>query len=280
MEYYCKRIIDTHVHIGGEKAGFIMTEEDVEYLIDKYKIAYAIVSNCDCVEVDCDQNLIPQNLQINQVDGFKRTLKLARKHPDKIGVAPFIKPLTETLTKDYERIIRDNKDIIKAFKIHAYHSNTSPADPKCFPYWELAEELGVPVVSHTGGCEAADPIHMYEAAKLFPRVDFVMVHMGLGSDNKEALDLLGKADNLYGDTTWVPCSTAIEACKRYGSHKMVFGSDAPIDGKDTYLHNKSGDRSMYQEYFWDLPKVMEHEAYEDLMWRNAINIFHLENMFK
>jgi hypothetical protein len=94
MEYYCKRIIDTHVHIGGEKVGFIMTEEDVEYLIDKYKIAYAIVSNCDCVEVDCDQNLIPQNLQISQVDGFKRTLKLARKHPDKIGVAPFIKPLT------------------------------------------------------------------------------------------------------------------------------------------------------------------------------------------
>ena len=35
MEYYCKRIIDTHVHIGGEKVGFIMKEEDVEYLIDK-----------------------------------------------------------------------------------------------------------------------------------------------------------------------------------------------------------------------------------------------------
>ena len=100
-----------------------------------------------------------------------------------------------------------------------------------------------------------------------------MVHMGLGSDNKEALELLGQADNLYGDTAWVPMETTIEAIKRYGSKKMFFGSDAPIDGVDTYLCNPWGERSVYQDYFHVLPEKISKEAYADLMWRNAAEVF-------
>ena len=36
-------IIDTHVHIGGEKVGFFMTEEKVLEAMDKYNIDYALV---------------------------------------------------------------------------------------------------------------------------------------------------------------------------------------------------------------------------------------------
>ena len=103
-----------------------------------------------------------------------------------------------------------------------------------------------------------------------------MVHLGLGSDNKEALDLLAKADNLYGDTTWVPMETTIEAIKRYGSKKMIFGSDTPIDGVDTYFCNPKGDRSLYQDYFHVLPDKISKEAYEDLMYKNAIRIFNIK----
>lgn len=106
-----------------------------------------------------------------------------------------------------------------------------------------------------------------------------MVHMGLGSDNKKAMELLGKADNLYGDTTWVPMSTTITATETYGSKRMLFGSDMPIDGVDTYKQNPQGERSLYQDYFHELPKLISQEAYEDLMYRNAIRVFGLERLF-
>ena len=89
---------------------------------------------------------------------------------------------------------------------------------------------------------------------------------------------IGKADNLYGDTTWVPMETTIEAIKRYGSKKMMFGSDMPIDGLDTYFCNPKGERSVYQDYFHVLPERIEKEAYEDLMWKNAVQIFRLKGI--
>ena len=269
-------IIDTHVHIGGEAVGFHMNEDMVIEAMEKYGIDFSIVSNGDSGECDHQQKLLPENLQISQEESLMRTIRFARKFPDKIGVAPWVKPLTEGYNKDFEKLVYDNRDVIFALKLHPFHSNVAPTDERALPYIELAEKLGVPVVSHTGGCETADPVHMYEVARMFPKVDFVMVHMGLGTDNEKALELLGKADNLYGDTTWVPLSTTISAIEKYGSEKMMFGSDMPIDGVDTYLQNPKGDRSVYQDYFHELPKLITEKAYADMMYNNAVKLFGLK----
>lgn len=269
-------IIDTHVHIGGDAVGFHMHEDMVIEAMKRYGIDFAIVSNADAGEVDHIQNLLPEHLQVSQEEALSRTIQFARKYPDKIGVAAWVKPLTQGMTKEFEKIIYDNKDIIYGIKLHPFHSNVSPTDRRMLPYIELAGKLNIPVVSHTGGCENAKPELLYEAARLFPDVSFVMVHMGLGSDNKTALELLGKADNLYGDTTWVPINTTIEAIKSYGSKCMMFGSDMPIDGVDTYRQNKYGDRSLYQDYFYELPKMISSDDYANLMYRNAMRIFRIE----
>lgn len=268
-------IIDTHVHIG-DQFDFYMTEEMVLKAMKKYDIAYAIVSNADAVEVDHEQNLIPKQTQISQEDNLKRVLSFARAHQDKIGAAVWVKPLTERVTPELELLIEKNRDIIFALKLHPFHSKISPMDEKVKPYLELAKKYKLPVVSHTGGCEEASPVHLYEAAKAYPEIPFVMVHMGLGSDNKEALELLGKADNLYGDTAWVPMETTIEAIRRYGSKKMLFGSDMPIDGVDTYACNPQGERSVYQDYFHLLPEKITEDEYKDLMYRNAAEVFGIQ----
>lgn len=268
-------IIDTHVHIGGEALGFNMSEPIVEAMMEKYNIDYALISNCDPVEVDHSQNLIPMEYQVNQETALRRMLAFARKHPDKMAVAAWAKPYTQGITEEFEQIITDNLDIIKAIKLHPFHSNTSPIAPKCLPYLELAAKHNLAVVSHTGKTACDDPEELYKAALMFPNIPFVMVHMGLGTDNKKALDLLGKADNLYGDTTWVPVSTTIEALKRYGSSKILFGTDAPIDGLDTYHHNPKGELSLYQEYLFKLPSLISEDEYKDIMYRNAIRVLKL-----
>ena len=271
-------IIDTHVHVGGEKLGFNMNEELVIGAMEKYHIDYMLVSNGDASEVDHEQKLLPKELQISQEAALERVIRLARQHSGKFGVGVWVKPLQEEVTLELEKLIQENLDIIYAIKLHPFHSAISPVDKRTIPFLELANKYKLAVVSHTGGCEEADPVHVYEAAKMFPEIPFVMVHMGLGSDNKQALDLLGKADNLYGDTAWVPMETTIEAIRRYGSKKMLFGSDTPIDGLDTYFCNPKGERSVYQDYFHVLPEKISKEAYEDLMWRNAVEIFKLKNV--
>lgn len=270
------KIIDTHVHIGGRNVGFCMTEQMVIDMMEDYNIAYAIVSNGDVAEFDHHQRIL--SLQYTQEKALQRTLDFARAYPDKIGVGVWVKPYLQGLTEELEKMIENNLDIIKAIKLHPFHSNIMPTDPKVLPYLELAEQYHLPVVSHTGGCEAAEPVHLYEAAKMFPGISFVMVHMGLGSDNRAALDLLGKADNLYGDTTWVPMSTTIEAIRRYGSEKMLFGSDAPIDGKDTYLCNTKGERSLYQDYFHVLADLISEADYRKIMYENAERLFSIHHV--
>lgn len=268
-------IIDTHIHIGGEALGFTMCEPVVETMMEKYNIDHALISNCDAVEVDHSLNPIPMEFQVTQEIALRRMLAFARKYPDKISVAAWAKPYGEGMTEEFEQIIKDNIDIIKAIKLHPFHSKTSPVDPKCLPYIELANKYNLAVVAHTGKTPYDDPEELYKAALMFPNISFVMVHMGLGTDNTKALDLLGKADNLYGDTTWVPVSTTIEAIRRYGSSKILFGTDAPIDGLDTYHHNPKGEISLYQEYLNILPTLISEDAYKDLMYRNAIRVLKL-----
>lgn len=269
--------IDIHVHIGNG-LGFNMNEEMVEEMIKKYNVSYCIISNGDSLEYDHNLNLIPIELQISQADSFKRAIKFARESEvkDKIFIMPWIKPATETVDDEFISLLKDNLDIVKGIKVHPYHSNTFFDSERIEPYIKLAEEYNLPVLTHTGGSEAADAKYVYNMSVKYPNVKFILGHMNLGTDNKEAIDLMGKADNLYADTAWVPIESTIEIIRRYGSKRIMFGSDSPIDGVDTYAYNGYGQVSMYQRYFNELEEIIGKEAYADLMYKNAMRIFNIE----
>ena len=265
-------IIDTHVHIAITPV-FYMPQEMVLESMDKYKIDYSLVSNGEAEEFDGDLNLIPKERQKDQVTLLKNTLEFARKNADRIGVLVWVKPYGEVVTEELVNLISENTDIILGLKVHPFCSKTAMDDPKMEPYIELARKFHFPIVVHTGGCEEAEPIHVWNVAKKYPDVNFVMVHMGLGSDNQEAIRLLATLPNLYGDTTWVPLESTIQAVKEVGSHKILFGSDNPIDGVDTYYRDPHGNSSLYQSYFHELENRIGTEAYEDIMFRNALKMF-------
>lgn len=267
-------IIDAHVHIGG-LLDFSMPEEMVIESMEKYGIDYALVSNTESSELDFDQKELPKEMQISQEKSLERVLAFARKYPDKIGVLVWVKPYGEQISEKFIQMIEDNKDIIYGLKVHQYHSNTGLDHPRMAPYLELAEKYSFPVVAHTDGAGESAVIHVWNAAKAHPGIDFVMAHMGLGTDNTEAIRLLGTLPNLYGDTAWVSMESTLKAMESAGSTKMLFGSDNPIDGVDTYHHNPKGEISIYQAYFNELEHKVTKEAYENLMYKNAIRVFKL-----
>ena len=260
------------MHIG-KMLTFDMPEEMVIEAMEKYGIDYALVSNIDSTEVDFEQKEIPKILQFTQEESLERVLKFARNYPEKIGVLVWVKPYGEQISEEFVKMIEDNRDIIYGLKVHQYHSKTSLDDPKMKPYIELAKRFQFPVVAHTAGDEISAPVHVWKAAKENPEIDFVMVHMGLETDHEEAIQLLATLPNLYGDTTWVSMESTIETA---GTDKIVFGSDSPIDGVDTYHHNPKGEVSLYQDYFRKLKSLIGKETYEKIMSENAKKLFNIK----
>ena len=254
-----------------------MKPEDVIDSMERYGIDFSLVSNGDAVEFDHTGQKIPEEYQTSQNAAFKRALDFALQYPERIGVTPWMKLHSEKPDAEFIRLLEKYRDLVYGIKLHPFHSRVAPDDPSVEPVYAIASKYQLPVVSHTGGCEEAKSIHLYNAAVRHPDIDFVMVHMDLGTDNSEAIELLGAADNLYGDTTWVPVKSTLKAIEKWGSGKILFGSDNPIDGPDTYLCNKTGDRSLYQEYFNEFRAVVSPQDYENIMYRNAIRLFRLQD---
>lgn len=272
-------IIDTHVHIG-KILNFDMPEDAVIASMEQYHIDFSLVSNGEAAEFDHQQNPIPKEFQFSQLGCFIKTLKFARKYPDKIGVMPWVKVASEQPDTAFEQVLKENLDIVFGIKIHPFHSRTPFDSEKVKPYIELAQRYHLPVVTHTGDSNDDSPKRVYHMALNYPDVNFVLVHMGLGTNNEEAIQLISQLPNLYGDTTWVPIESTIKLIKLCGSNKILFGSDNPIDGKDTYYCNKAGERSLYQQYFNELKNLIPEEDYKNLMYKNAIKLFHLEKIIK
>lgn len=271
-------IIDTHVHTGffiSPEKIVDMSEEIVLESMKRHNIDFALVSN-SAAEVDCLLKPIPKNMQKTQEQAFLEAINFARNNMDKIGIMPWVKPASETADERLEELIKENRDIVYGIKVHPFHSDIEFDSERVEPYIKLAEKYNLPVAVHTADYDKASPVRVYNMAKKYPNVKFIMVHMGLCTDNKEAIELLGKLPNLYGDTTWVSLESTVEIVKRYGSKKLFFGSDSPIDGVDTYTMNASGEPSLYLKYFNELEGIIGSEAYADIMYKNAMEVFDIK----
>ncbi len=268
-------IIDTHTHIG-TLLTFHMKESDVIYMMRAYNIDHCIVSNIECATHDHKGRKIPKFIRKDHVKSNARAIRFARANSGKISVALWVDPYQNPST--IEPLLKDSLDVICAMKFHPFHSKMRFDSKEVEAYLKLCEKYSLPVVTHTGCGEYDSPRLVYEVAKNHPDINFVMVHMGLSTDNREAIDLINKLPNLYGDTTWVSIESTLRFLKLCGDEKIVFGSDAPIDGKDTYLDNGKGERSLYQAYFNEFRTMVSDETYEKIMFKNAQKLFNIKDI--
>ena len=254
-------IIDSHAHIG-KILKFNMKEEYILNSMTKYNISFSLVSNGESAEYDQNQILLSENQTISQIKSAKRAVEFAKKYPNKIGALIWIKPITERCDSEFISYIKENRKFIYGFKIHAFHSKISANDIRLEKYYSLAEELGLPVVVHSDKTKEGNPLNIYNAAKRHKKINFVIVHMGLGTDHKNSFKYISKLDNLYGDTTRVSYTDIIEAVKICGSEKILFGTDNPMNSLN-----------VYQPFFSNLKSLLKNEDYENIMYKNAKRLF-------
>ncbi|MFW9993984.1 MAG: amidohydrolase family protein [Candidatus Odinarchaeota archaeon] len=233
-------IIDSHTHVGktsfpvGKNRVSNLTEENLLAALDKYRIDLALVSSIEGAEFDSDSQLGPLDKQVPQITVLERTIGFVKRHPSRLKALLWIKPFTEGYDDRIEKVIRDNRTSIAGLKMHPSLSNLPFTDGRYRPYLELACRFQLPVQVHTENDGNSNVRYVHEAALAYPEIPFVMVHMGLNSDNSEAINLIKKTDNLYGDTCEVEMERVLKAIDVAGSEKILFGTDSVVHGIDTY----------------------------------------------
>ena len=233
-------IIDSHTHIGhipfevGKNRVKTLPGEVLIASLEKYKIDFAIVSGLEGAEFDADFKRASKRMQVSQKAGLRKLLNFIRSNNKKVRALFWIKPYTETLTDEIESLVLENREFICGLKVHPTLSNLKFTDRRYYPYLEMAVRLGLPVQVHTENDGRSDVKFVGKMASIFPELKFVMVHMGMNSDNSEALSFLRNSSNIWGDTCVVKHENVIKAIKVCGADKILFGSDSIVNGIDTY----------------------------------------------
>jgi predicted TIM-barrel fold metal-dependent hydrolase len=143
---------------------------------------------------------------------------------------------------------------IKGLKLYPGYEPFYPADPKLVPAYELAEEFDVPVMIHTGDTYApsgkvkfAHPLHVDEVAVDFPRVKFLICHLG-NPWFRDCMEVVYKNENVYTDISGLTLgefNDRFEAYMRQQLKEMIlwgvnpdrvlYGTDWPLASMESYL---------------------------------------------
>jgi hypothetical protein len=127
----------------------------------------------------------------------------------------------------------------RGLKLMPSYCHFYPNDPGILPAYEVAQDLGIPVMFHTGTSlfpgsriKYAHPLLLDDIADAFPDLTIIMSHGGRPFWYKEAEWLLRRHRNTYIDLAGIPPKhvTAIFPKIEELSDRFVFGSDWPAVG--------------------------------------------------
>jgi len=125
---------------------------------------------------------------------------------------------------------------MKGLKLYPSYQYFYPNEARLYPLYELAEERGIPVMSHTGSSifpgarlKYGEPIYFDDVAVDFPGLNILLVHGGRGFWYDQAAFLAQLHPHVYLEVSGLPPKNLLKYFpgleKLYS--KVIFGSDWP-----------------------------------------------------
>ena len=160
-------------------------------------------------------------------------------------------------------------------------------DPLCHPFYELAEHYGKPVAIHTGATAGSNallkyshPLTIDEVATVFPRVNFVMCHLG-NPWITDAVAVLDKNPNVAADLSGIlegrkEMDAFLQRQKGFLSYirtwlsylddysRLMYGTDWPLANEADYIRFASA--------------LIPEEQLENFFFHNALRIYKRINL--
>jgi len=141
---------------------------------------------------------------------------------------------------------------VRGFKFHPSVQGFDPSDPAYTPLFGAIEELGLPILVHTGQTGAgaglpggwgfrlslSNPMLLDDVAARHPDLAVIMAHPSVPWQD-EAISVATHKGNVWIDLSgwsakYFP-ENLVRAARTYLTHKMLFGSDLPALTPDRWL---------------------------------------------
>ena len=122
---------------------------------------------------------------------------------------------------------------IKVYPVYQHHYTN---DPRMYPLYAKAQELGIPALVHTGSSvfqgariKYGDPLHLDDVAIDFPGLNLLMAHGGRPFWYQQAFWMARRHPNVYLEISGLPAKKLLEYFPRLEDipDKVVYGSDWP-----------------------------------------------------
>lgn len=250
-------IIDAHCHLG-EDCSFDQTANE-EALLQKFK------------DYGIDGGIIQPYIPRPYIEEYQkihnRIYELTRKAPNRLWGMASMNP--HFYPEDYDR---ETRRCIK--ELGFVGMKITPPGHGCtanckdgMHVFELAQELGVPVMVHSGlGIPFSSPVNIQDAAKTFPDVKIVLAHCGANFCTSEAILMAQMYDRVYLE----PSGAGLEACiamvEAVGPEKIMFSTDV-IPQTATEVEKF---RDMYRR------GILNDDGFEQIMYKTAAQVFGLK----
>jgi predicted TIM-barrel fold metal-dependent hydrolase len=253
------RAIDTHVHVQFDSTGRRALPDELLAAMDAYfghapraldvdeLAAYyrerSMAAVVFTVDARTAMGVIP-NSSAEIAEG-------AARHPDVLIPFGSVDPRTGADAIDLARHLVGEYGV-RGFKFHPTVQGFDPSADEFRPLWGAIEQLGVPIVVHTGqtGVGAglpggyglklrySNPMLLDDVAADFPGLTIILAHPSVPWQD-EALAMAAHKANVYIDLSgWSPKYFSPALVRQAGSilqDKMLFGSDYPALTPDRWL---------------------------------------------
>jgi len=241
-------IIDVHVHSG---QWLNASGAEVKTLIAKMD-----ASGIDVSIVNSPKALTEQNPS----GGNKEVFEIVCQYPDRfMGMAAVNPYHGEIAEKELNKCLSHYE--FKGLKLHPWIQGYPAHSEITYALLDICEGYNVPVLFHSGTPPYAQVMQIAYLAHKYPRVKFILGHMGLTYQWRQAIEAAKIYDNVFLDTSGITYPFAItKAINEAGVHKVLFGTDNPfLDPQLEILKIKN--------------LHLKSDQWEAIMYKNAEKLF-------
>lgn len=214
------KIYDAHIHLG-EDCVFdeVQTEEEILSAYEASEVYGGII-----------QPFIPRMYVEATMAIHDRIAAMCRANQGRFFGMVSMNPhfYREDYEREAKRCVKELGFVgIKITPIaHACHPKKKDAEM----VFEIARELNVPVMIHTGaGVPFSDPMQAAKNIEAFPDIPVVLAHGGGDNMLTSALYLAKKYDNVFLEPSWLAIMNLEAARETVGPTKIMFSSDMIVN---------------------------------------------------
>jgi predicted TIM-barrel fold metal-dependent hydrolase len=161
--------------------------------------------------------------------------KLVIQNPNRFRGLAVVTPYgSQRAAEELEICLRDHGFV--GLKLHPWVQGYYGGADFLAPLLEICQSHSAPVVFHTGTPPYAQAFHIWVQARKFPRVTFVLAHLGLNYQWRDAIEVGKMCSNTLFDTSGISYTFAVKrAIEELGPERVLFGSDNPFLFPETEL---------------------------------------------